>query len=789
MQGMNCHMKHFEEILRTIGAREVQLVKEAANWDFWSAVYITPVATVTGYYLYLKHSCPLKEATGENLAFWRTAAKNNEYDAVITQKSDLAHNPVNTKSAFHARKVSTSRQLLQDNVFSGVKLRDIDIDPYFIDPDIELEDGKTIRAATNYLINWMLGEGKPEQAKANLAVLRADGGIGKTTLARCLAKKIRVREPNVVPLLIESEQWRFHLQSSIEMRNIWDIAISRTLATPAGLLSNDVALRVLIREGLLVVIFDGFDELCLNPLSPYRPSDIIADLAETCGSDEGPTNARILLTTRETFWDSFSEEVDASTARQFRLCGFTNSQRKEYFKNRLKDPAERDTALRIAKQVGGGLYTEITPEEEHEDRPSGVPFLLDMIAHFVEDNPGAEINPYKADPLAPLLEAMCKREDTRHNLGIPPAKQMLLFEELFREHSQEIALDDIRLYLEVIGEVTDRVVVNSFTSHSFMVRTAPDRFAPRYEVLRVYFIARFLANGLRQLRAQSDRQKIASILAQSPSGHTQLVDWLMGQLKALDGDTLVTALHHAHDIVCDPENATHYDQSSMALFNIVDRLIATTGDKEERTARLLTYFGGKQASDNKRLSRVVLNGLVRAFDFRGVDFSDCRCVDVEFKNCIFDNTTRLINCKLQGGLTFNSCQGEDQLKTEDCKATEAAEYTLDQVHKQQPREEVRMHLAEEALTRALRKFRGQFGYTSVKYNNRLKGMDVGNPYNAAVWESLERNKVVERHPISNVKEGGLNLRDDSAVRKEVITYIDSGYAGPQLSRVITQAIN
>ena len=76
-------MRHFEEILRTIGARDVKLVKESQFWDFWSAVYSTPVATVPGNYLYLKHNCPLKEACEANFAVWRTCAANHDYDAVV----------------------------------------------------------------------------------------------------------------------------------------------------------------------------------------------------------------------------------------------------------------------------------------------------------------------------------------------------------------------------------------------------------------------------------------------------------------------------------------------------------------------------------------------------------------------------------------------------------------------------------------------------------------------------------------------------------------------------------
>ena len=140
---------------------------------------------------------------------------------------------------------------------------------------------------------------------------------------------------------------------------LWDLAISRRFEQAGRLLSNKTALRVLIQEGLFVVVFDGFDELCVNPSCAYQPQDVLNELQDMLTSEDDIVHARILLTSRETFWDSISDEIDTDKIEVFRLKGFDNDQIKQYFHARLPDATERDLALRLAKQVSGGIYENV----------------------------------------------------------------------------------------------------------------------------------------------------------------------------------------------------------------------------------------------------------------------------------------------------------------------------------------------------------------------------------------------------------------------------------------------
>jgi hypothetical protein len=418
-------MKDFEDVLQVIGGRNIELLNETTFWEFWRVEFPTPAGAVIGNYLYLKFKCPMKEATGQNLKLWTRLSENRSYDIVVTPKSSLAQLMNQTKENFKGKRVLTSKTLLQDAIFSDMQLQPLEEEPYFIDPDIELEKGNEVKEATRFLTDWFIPNPSNKEITRSLGILRANAGVGKTTVARILTNRVYNRDKTTIPLLVESEQWRSLLSTDIQLSNIWDIAITRAFQKPNSFLSSDLALPVLIREGIFVIIFDGFDELCLNPGSSFKPSDLISNFLDMLGSEEVPGYSRILLTTRETFWKSISEDIDKSKIDLFLLRGFSNDQRKAYFSRRLENPSERDTALRIASQISGKMYDGLPTEESNINRPAGVPFMLDMIANFVKDYPEASVNPYQADPLAPLLEAICKRENIRQNLNITYDKQLI----------------------------------------------------------------------------------------------------------------------------------------------------------------------------------------------------------------------------------------------------------------------------------------------------------------------------------------------------------------------------
>jgi hypothetical protein len=448
------------------------------------------------------------------------------------------------------------------------------------------------------------------------------------------------------------------------MNSIWDLAVSRRFEHAGRLLANNIALKVLIKEGLFPVIFDGFDELCVVPGTSFRPKDVIAELSDLAASDDGPAQARMMLTVRETFWDSIADDLDHDRITVFRLKGFDQDQRKRFFEARLTDQAERDAAFRISKQIGGGIYgglpTDDAESQSNRARLSGVPFILDLIAHYVHDNTeiddrnAGDINPYQPDPFALLLEDVCRRENRRQSLSIDPQQQFLLFEELFREFPEKIPADELGFYLEALCNVTDPLVVQRFMNHVFLVRIGKDQFAPRYEVLRVYFLAHFLSRSLATVTARTERNKIAKVLAKNSTGKTQVLDWLVDQLRA-KRDTLTVAVRHAIEIIDDDSNRDLRRPSSMALFHILVKLIQAK-DKLDRTRELASLYGAPVAQEPIRLSRVTMTGIIRSFDFSNVEFVRCLFVDCEFRNCTFSDETKFLNCAFDGGQEKN-CDG------------------------------------------------------------------------------------------------------------------------------------
>ena len=84
---------------------------------------------------------------------------------------------------------------------------------------------------------------------------------------------------------------------------------------------------------------------------------------------------------------------------------------------------------------------------------------------------------------------------------------------------------------------------------------------------------------------------------------------------------------------------------------------------------------------------------------------------------------------------------------------------------------------------ALRKFKGSYGFETINWDNKAKGLPPGNPFRDKVWDALEQNGVVERHRISGLPRGGINVVDDGDVKREIWNFFDNGVLGRKLSKV------
>ena len=640
------------------------------------------------------------------------------------------------------------------------------------------------------MAQWLTDRHTKSGDEHSIAVVVADGGVGKTTLARVLCERIAKNGLNAFPVLVESAMWRDVVQSNLQIKTIIERSIANRYANAARLASSEDAFRALFRAGVFVLIFDGFDELCVHPGSTITPKQILEELTDLSKIEEDGFQSRVIVTTRESYWSSISTEIDTTPLEILKIRGFDNEKKKSYFQKRLKTATARDLAFRLAKQIGGAIYKNSQVEADTNDRPSGVPFILDLIARYIEDNADAQVvNPYEADPLANLLEGICRRENLRQRLNIDPYKQLELFEELFREYEEKISLSDLELFADVFCNIRDRETISRLANHVFFVNAGPSMLAARYEVLRVYFVARFLSKGLTTVSSIESRTKIAALLAAQSAGHTQVIETLVTQLQRHPRPRLLDAMKQAYEIVSEQTNSSERLAASMALSHIAMALVENQKSRVDRTQEFATLFGFLWANDSFIFRNLAFSGNVTNLDLSHVEFQRCSFSNASFTKCKFSQETLFADSEFIGSLAFSGCESTGDINLADsCVLSKEAEYEFSIIHSGTARREVRISLAEDAAIRALRRFKTEFGLVTSQARRMTNGFRPGNPYNEKIWNELISGGIVERHRIAGVTEGGLNVCSDKEIRKEVSDFLDNGVLGGVLRGVIANVV-
>ena len=245
----------------------------------------------------------------------------------------------NDTGEIHARhannkKYSSLRSLLASPDFADIKslvatqnriLSDFDIDSQI--PPEGLLDGKSLAFQT---LSRKLNPNPSQQDGENLRVLLLDGpaGVGKTSLIKKLvAQRARSREEtsSVTPIL--------HVLSRGRRLSSLDEALAQSLQLIRAKFTFD-QLPTLIRNGIIQLAIDGFDEL-VDP-EGYRDAWFaLKDFFELTGHG-GP----IILAGRDTFFDEqkFSAQMQSSnlttTLTHARLTEVSPTTAKSWLTNR-----------------------------------------------------------------------------------------------------------------------------------------------------------------------------------------------------------------------------------------------------------------------------------------------------------------------------------------------------------------------------------------------------------------------------------------------------------------------
>jgi WD40 repeat protein/nucleoside phosphorylase len=240
-------------------------------------------------------------------------------------------------------------------------------------------------------------------SERRFALILGDFGAGKSFLLRELARSLLAGDGSLVPVLVEMR----YLEKQLSLRGL----LSQHFGMAnAGSVDIDAFLYML-RQGRVVLLFDGFDELAVR----VTYDQVLQHFAVITGAVEG--NAKVIVSSRrQHFLDDGRVKLElARNAEQLQgyrlleLQPFEEAQIRRFLRNRLTDEAEADARYRLIHDVKDLLGL--------SHNPRMLSFIADLEPERLEAarDAAGEITPAKLYEvlLERWLDGECKRSEVK----------------------------------------------------------------------------------------------------------------------------------------------------------------------------------------------------------------------------------------------------------------------------------------------------------------------------------------------------------------------------------------
>ena len=515
---------------------------------------------------------------------------------------------------------------------------------YYVRPRVETPSGFFTKRP-DPLEYLLLGRDRhDEDTSGILGVLLAEPGQGKTYTTQYLAA--RLARQDLVPIYINSSQWHSIPVADLESLDKTLTHCFRYYGSSIGWLDGheDEFVKVTLKAGVFAVVLDGFDEYVLWNKGKINATDVLDALGQLAGS----TGARILITSRTSFWESSLSEQERSGAHVFRLVPFDHQNAENYFKMRLtgQGPIRAMTTFKELQKL--------------DEAFTGRGFVLSLIADLAQRSDGLD----RPETLHQLLQLLCERESLRQRLPLSADEQIRVLQNLAVEVVQGFRLDTGVVQL-ALQEVQPALVGKELSDSVEKLKQHPlirwqqqnDSWTWQEEQIEVMLLADYLClltlddDGAGKLERFCERVRL------NPDRRIDIADAVVGVASTqrnMDDEKLAdvaSGLVRTYLLMGGPCASQEGCALGVAIaLRATDKHVPEGMGRRERMRKFEYYCGGES------FLGLLITGTIRAMDFGGASFQNCRFEHVVWANCQFDEDTVFEGCHFVGGATLH-CQG------------------------------------------------------------------------------------------------------------------------------------
>jgi hypothetical protein len=500
------------------------------------------------------------------------------------------------------------------------------------------------------------------------------------------------------------------------------------------------------------------------------------------------TEGRILLTTRDAFWADALASARRQELQHFRLLAFNKPQTAKYLENRFRQPkdfSKRGVAEKILQRIAQLAHAKVGEEmPEPRERLTAVPLVVTLAAECADiEASEAAVLKYgellsSEDPLQGLLLILFERERERRKLSLTPEQQLGLFAELALSCGDVFSEEQFRLYAAMFG-VTDRgPQMEALQSHA-LVRLVGRDFAFRFDFLGRYLAASaFVANLLRD----PTNSKVEKFLESESRGGTVVIERAVDCLFAHHRD-------EAMDKLSDCWTRIRAKLSKRAQSGLV-HLILKAVEKDlgsvpriERTSMLARVLGTPGPQD---MSGLYIEGTVTGLDLRGIKIADSTFVNAGFSKCMFDRSTRFVQCTFEGAFDVEDCDDFGDATYERCTFGPRAREVV-QINGAQGRIGITEDQVRWTVRLALQALQKGVGFKAIPRASCKRGRISTSPICTQVWGALEGRGVLSSISIPGLLEDGLQVPD--AKREEVQLFLSNAILSGTLRDAVEDLVS